>query len=40
MAASRSLEEEETLIFESTHPAEFVAGRTNLQLKNQRNGGF
>jgi len=29
MAASRSLEEEETLIFESTHPAEFVAGRTN-----------
>jgi len=31
MAASRSLEEEETLrgvIFESAHPAELVAGRT------------
>jgi hypothetical protein len=40
MAASRSLEEEETLIFESTHPAEFVAGRTNAPAQSQRNGGF
>jgi hypothetical protein len=37
MAASRSLEEEETLrgvIFESAHPAELVAGRT-LELRAQ-----